>query len=125
MTPPKHMRLPVKADEYGMYVWDADHHMLLDAAHVGSHDRMQAVARFAARALNGACGHGERPGRLDGIAYPVRVNEAGTEIVDAAGALVLRVRGWGRLQYLGETAGIEAQRNIGIAFAEAINATTA
>ncbi|MCK5492484.1 MAG: hypothetical protein KAJ14_05170 [Candidatus Omnitrophica bacterium] len=55
------------------------------------------------------------------IKLPVKSDNMGLYIFDADGNMVMQVRGWGRLQYLGEKEGIKAQVLIGNAFAEAFN----
>lgn len=55
------------------------------------------------------------------IKLPVKSDGMGLYIHDADGNMVMQVRGWGRLQYLGVYKGIEAQKIIGDAFAQAFN----
>jgi len=55
------------------------------------------------------------------IKFPVKCDDYGMYITDADGNMLVQVRGWGRLQKLGEEQGIEAQKIIGDAFAFAIN----
>ena len=80
------------------------------------------TAAFAAAALNYANGYGEAP-KAPPIMWtaPLRCVD-GLDIMHQAGVSVLRVRGWGRLQKLGHEEGAEAQRIIGNAFADAMNA---
>ncbi len=55
------------------------------------------------------------------IKFPVKCDDYGLYILDAEYNMIMQVRGWGRLQYLEEEKGIEAQKQIGNAFAEAFN----
>lgn len=129
ITDPTQLRqcitLPVKGDEMGIYVWDAQHHMVMD-----SHDDdASQVIRSFAMALNAANGYPEqREGALlslkhSGVVLPVRAGgDLGIEILDARGVVVIRTRGWGRLQYHGEDVGAKAQQTICQAFVDAMNA---
>jgi hypothetical protein len=55
------------------------------------------------------------------VALPVCCDEMGMYIFDANKNMVMEVRGWGRLQKLGEECGERMQKAIGDAFAEAFN----
>lgn len=117
----KLIAFPVKTDDYGMYVWDEESHMLLD--HHG--DGNELITKFAVDALNAAHGHRDGKPMNDCVPFmfPVRVDDDALNIIDANGQFVLRIRGWGRLQRLGHDEAVAAQRDIGQAFADAMNAT--
>lgn len=118
-----YVKMPVHSD--GMiYLWDADNNMVADV-HV---DDGQLLLSACAAALNYA--HDDLPEeaaraslKASMITLPVRAaGEHGLEITDAVGAVILRIRGWGRLQYLGQDVAVEAQRLIAQAFCDALNA---
>lgn len=118
-----YIKLPVRSD--GMiYLWDADSNMVADV----HQDDGELLLSACAAALNYAHGHlPEEAARASlkasGIVLPVRFEDrCGPEIMDANGQLILRIRGWGRLQYMGEEVAIEAQRLIAEAFCQALNA---
>lgn len=57
------------------------------------------------------------------VALPVHCDEFGMYIFDANNEMIMEVRGWGRLQKLGEECGERMQKAIGDAFARAFNET--
>lgn len=118
-----YIKLPVRSD--GMiYLWDDDSNMVADV----HQDDGELLLSACAAALNYAHGHlPEEAARASlkasMITLPVRVSgRASLEIADATNAVVLRIRGWGRLQYLGEDEAIKAQELIAAAFVDALNA---
>lgn len=129
ITDPTQLRqcitLPVKTDEMGIYVWDAERHMVMDS----HRDDADQTLRAFAMALNAANGYPEQKEKalealkLSGVQLPVKAGgDLGIEILDARNVVVIRTRGWGRLQYHGEKIGIAAQQTICQAFVDAMNA---
>ncbi|MFA5091701.1 MAG: hypothetical protein WC483_03875 [Candidatus Paceibacterota bacterium] len=122
-----HLKLPVRCD--GMsYIWDAASHMVADTNGILGDDismtswkKCRSMATFAATALNAAYGFAKWPQPMDGIVFPLRFVDDGQRLIDSAGQMALRIRGWGRLQHLGHDEAVAAQKVIGAAFAEAMN----
>lgn len=113
------VKFPVKDDGMECYIYDSEHHMLLSTA---LDDEDKGWCELFAKALNFSHGHGDRPETPTNIKLPIHLNQNCTEIWDAKSMFVINVRGWGRLQYLGEKEGEAAQRLIGQAFVDAVNA---
>jgi hypothetical protein len=118
----KYITLPVQSDGYGLYIWDAKHNMVMDSARVES-PQNKAISEAAATALNAANGHGPAPTKPfpKGFVFPLHRDKDAMDVLDANEKPVLRIRGWGRLQYLGHDEGVKAQEIIGDAFVEAMN----
>lgn len=116
------LAFPIRSDGI-MYLFDVNGDMVADSHHDDGEDELAACAA----ALNAAHGHGsidaaEIAFATSSIMLPViRGGDLDLDLVDATGKTILRIRGWGRLQYLGEKEGIEAQNIIADAFVTALN----
>lgn len=123
------LKLPIRSDGM-MYLWDAVGHMVADVARIPEAECGVAFLIACAAALNHAYDRLPRIAATEsleaaGIALPVRVGgPQSLNIIDANGVNVLRIRGWARLQYLGQDAGKQAQNAIADAFVMALNALT-
>lgn len=116
------LTFPVQADDYGIYIFDAEGNMVADddgSDTAGGHDCLKA----AADALNIANGYAARgPARRPTfLSFPLFASEDGLAVLDGKNRVVVRIRGWGRLKYRGEEQAIEAQKKIARAIADAMN----
>jgi len=124
----EYITLPVVSDEHGCYVMDSKSCMVIQiiAEHLSDPIQVQLGNAFAVALNKKLHVKGKKHGFdedviRENVPLPVTSDGKGEYIRDADGKEVMLVRGWGRLQYLGEGVAINAQILIGDTFAEAFN----
>jgi hypothetical protein len=117
----EYFSFPFDADEpFGSYINDANGIMVADHGDLGTGTATLIVAVQAIHALYGV--PQEPLSALLDLQAPFRFDPDEDEVLDAAGTLVLRIRGWGFLKYRGEEVARMVQLALGAQFVRALDA---